>query len=281
MGGAGRGAPISIIHNHRSALHAKSLQRLHYAVGIFLCHFHKGDVLHQVNASNLHLATFHLIVDKFYDFLGKVPVYLAETEEQARIPFLGCMVTLLLLSLCLFPFAFSLVLADLLNLRCIGIVAQETSELTTEYAFHNVVLFQPSPPSVHILHERSNLLLVNLHTLYLVDNMVELLAAYLFGFGQRLTHEFLLYHILYLLDFVLLADVNDAYRCTFLSCTSCTTAAMSVILHIVGQTVVDDMRKVIYVQSTCSHIGSHKQLYAMLTETLHRKVALLLTQFTV
>ena len=51
---------------------------------------------------------------------------------------------------------------------------------------------------------------------------------------------------------------------------------MGVVLDIVGQSEVDDMRQIVHIQSACSDICCHKQLRQVVTELLHRQVALLL-----
>ena len=59
------------------------------------------------------------------------------------------------------------------------------------------------------------------------------------------------------------------------------TAAVCVILDILWHAVVDDMGEVVNVETACCHVGSHEQLYAVLAESLHGEVALLLRQVAV
>ena len=74
----------------------------------------------------------------------------------------------------------------------------------------------------------------------------------------------------------LLSNVNDADAGSLLAGTASTATSMSVVLGIVGQTIVDNMCEIVNIKSACCYIGSHKQLCAMLAEFLHREVALLL-----
>ena len=53
---------------------------------------------------------------------------------------------------------------------------------------------------------------------------------------------------------------------------------MGIDLDVVGQTIVDDVRQVIDIQSTCCHISGDKQLQVAGTELAHYQVALLLRQ---
>ena len=80
---------------------------------------------------------------------------------------------------------------------------------------------------------------------------------------------------------VLLTTVDDGDGSTLLTGTTRTTAAVGVVLYIVGQAVVDDMRQIIHIQATGSHIGSHQQLRKVMTELLHGEVALRLTEVAV
>ena len=77
------------------------------------------------------------------------------------------------------------------------------------------------------------------------------------------------------------ADVDDAERRSLLAGTSRTTRAVSIVLDVVGQSVVDNVCQVIHIQATGSHIRSHQQLNGMLAELLHGQVALLLRQVAV
>ena len=53
---------------------------------------------------------------------------------------------------------------------------------------------------------------------------------------------------------------------------------MGIVFDVVRQTVVDDVRQVVNVQTASSHVGSHQELDGMLAELLHGQVALLLRQ---
>ena len=75
--------------------------------------------------------------------------------------------------------------------------------------------------------------------------------------------------------------MDDRDRRSLLACTSGTTATMGVALNIVGQSVVDNMGKIIHIKASCCNIGSHKELYGVLAELLHGQVALLLTEVSV
>ena len=77
-------------------------------------------------------------------------------------------------------------------------------------------------------------------------------------------------------NLVLFARVDNAERGALLACTTCTARAVGIVLYVIRQTVVDDVRQVVNVESACCHICSHQQLYGMLTELLHGQVALLL-----
>ena len=75
--------------------------------------------------------------------------------------------------------------------------------------------------------------------------------------------------------------MHDGDRRTLLAGTTSTARAMGIVLNIIRQSEVDDMRQIIHIQSACRHISSHQQLRQVVTELLHRQVALLLTQVAV
>ena len=57
-----------------------------------------------------------------------------------------------------------------------------------------------------------------------------------------------------------LTAMADSDGDTQLTSTGSTTTAVGVALYIVGQTIVDDVRQVIDIQTTSSHVGSDEEL---------------------
>ena len=75
--------------------------------------------------------------------------------------------------------------------------------------------------------------------------------------------------------------MDNRNRCSFLSCSTRTTASVRIVLNIFGQTIVDDVCQVVHIETASRHISRYKQLYAMAAELLHREFALLLGKFSV
>ena len=72
--------------------------------------------------------------------------------------------------------------------------------------------------------------------------------------------------------------MDDGDGSTLLAGTAGTTASVGIALDVIRQTIVDDVSQILHIQATSCHVGSHKELYGVLTELLHGKVTLLLTQ---
>ena len=107
-------------------------------------------------------------------------------------------------------------------------------------------------------------------------HLIELFLTDLLCRWNLSLHELLAYLFLDVTDLELLATMNDGDRSSLLTSTPSTTRTVGIILDIIGQSEVDDMGQVIHIQTSCSHIRSHEQLCQVLTELLHRQVALLL-----
>ena len=75
---------------------------------------------------------------------------------------------------------------------------------------------------------------------------------------------------------MLLADMDNTDGRALLAGTTRTAAAVGIVLDVVGQSIVDDVRQVVDIQTTRCHICCHQQLYGVLAELLHGQVALLL-----
>ena len=72
--------------------------------------------------------------------------------------------------------------------------------------------------------------------------------------------------------------MNDSDARSFLARTSCSSRTVYVVLDVIGHSVVDDMCQVINVKTTCCHVCRHEELRHVVSEFLHREVALLLRQ---
>ena len=75
--------------------------------------------------------------------------------------------------------------------------------------------------------------------------------------------------------------MDNAYRRSLLTRTASASAAVGVAFYVVGQSVVDDMCKVVDIQSACRHVGGDEELCQMTAELLHRQVTLLLGEVAV
>ena len=270
-------ALVGNVAHYAAALYGHSvLHGLDDILSLLCRHFHESKTLHQVYLAHFHLHALRGTVYQTYDLLGIESVYLAHVEEQTCVAFLGLTRTAPAIALGALLATASLALLHLLNLRCIGIVCQEASELAADNALDKFLLVEPFPTAHHLGQYLGNLLFHHVHTLYVVDDTVELLLAYLLARRQGATLELLLYGLFYDTYLALFADVDYAYARTLLAGTACTSASVGIVLGIIGQTVVDDMRQVVHVQAACRHVRGHKQLCAVLAELLHGQVALLL-----
>ena len=75
--------------------------------------------------------------------------------------------------------------------------------------------------------------------------------------------------------------MDDGDTRTLLARTARTATAVGVALDIGGQSVVDDVRQVIDVETTCGHIRRHEYLGEVAAKLLHRQVALRLREVAV
>ena len=135
--------------------------------------------------------------------------------------------------------------------------------------------------AVDVVHERGYLLLVNIHLFNLVHGAVELFGADFLRCGQRAVYKLLADFLLDLSHLVLLAGVDDADRRALLAGAARAARAVGVVLDVVGQSVVDDVGQVVYVESAGGHVGGHEQLHGVLAELLHGQVALVLREVAV
>ena len=133
----------------------------------------------------------------------------------------------------------------------------------------------------HFGEEGGDLLLVRLGVFEVVDHLVELLRADLLRFGEHADLKLLADHAFDDAHFALFAQVNDRNRGTALARTAGTTGTVSVVLHVVGESVVDHVGEFVHIEAARRHVGGHEELRAVVAELLHREVALCLRQIAV
>ena len=75
--------------------------------------------------------------------------------------------------------------------------------------------------------------------------------------------------------------MDDGDRDTAFACSAGTARTMGVYGCIVGETIVDDVRQIVDVETSGSYIGGHKYADNTIAELAHHYVALLLREVTV
>ena len=232
------------------------------------------------------MLTLHVAVYHAHDVVRTQAVHLAEVDEQPLVA-LFCLAVVSAPASALASFAFTVlavaaaVTVVKLNVLAVVVVVEETVELHRHHALYHVLLVQPVELAEHLGHKLGYLLLVHLHLLKVVDDLHQLLLAYLLARRHLALLEFLPDDLLYLPHLALLAQVDDGNRCALLAGTARTSAAVGVVFDVVGQTVVDDVCQVVDIQSAGSHVGGHEQLQMAQTELLHHEVTRRLRQLAV
>lgn len=79
-----------------------------------------------------------------------------------------------------------------------------------------------------------------------------------------------------LAQFAFFARVDDCNRNTGFACAARTSRTVGINGCVVGQTVVDDVRKVVNIEAAGSYVGSNEDGDDAVAELFHRYVALLL-----
>ena len=279
---------ISIVTSHGSALVLSTIQCLHHALSILLRHLDVGKLTQQVDVTHL-LATLHVLVQILHDFARIETIRLTQVDEQSLETSLCLMLSATIgnlataLATISTTFAATGTLAGfwLDNLRSVLIVIEELTEGDGYHLLDDVLLVDVLKLAVDFCHVWFNLILIHIGLHDIVHRLEELLLAdFLWGW-QYAVHEVLANLLLNLANLELLSGMDDRDGCSLLSGTTGTAASVCVACHIIRQTVVDNVSQIIYVQTTCSHIGSHQELNGMVAELLHGEVTLLLAQVAV
>ena len=277
---------IGIITTHLTSLIHRSIEGAHHFLRILLGHFDIRELAQQVDMTHI-LSSLHMLVDILHHLTGIETVILAEVDEQALIACLRLTLstwgrrattsTLASRTTVTLIRTFASCRRNF-NLGSVGVICEELAELHAHNLLYHVLLVDELEVAVDVSHKRFDFIVVDVGLDYLVHHLVELLLANLLRCGDIARHKTLAYLLLYRPHLALLAGVDNGDGRTLLAGTSCTSTAVGIALDVVGQTEVDDMRKVVNVKTTGSHVGCHEQLRDMLAELLHGEVALLLAE---
>ena len=260
-------------------------QCLYHTLGIASLHIEQRVVAEQVDATEVHTLAVRVAVKQLNQTWGEETVGLTSVDKHTLVAFFCCAAVLVAGVVVLHLrtlLAFRLLLfRHIVEFGSIFVVFNQAVELQRKHTFEEVFAVEPRKFFQHRRHKFCDFVLLYLHLFQTVGKVEELL----FDDGVWLRHLATLERFTDMLfnvaEFVALTamDKRDAHA-RFAS-TAGTTA--SVIIHgvVVGQTVTDDVRKVVHVKTTRSHIGSHEQLQIALTELLHHGIALRLREVAV
>ena len=142
------------------------------------------------------LTAVNVAVDELHHLARIESVVLSEIDEEAAVTLLRHALLALLAVTTLTTLLAVVRCGRLDNLRGVGVILKEAAELQRNNLLEDVLLVEVLEVTVDILHERSNLILVHVHLLYLVNGLEELLGADFLRCGQRSVHKFLAYNLL-------------------------------------------------------------------------------------
>lgn len=276
---------VGIIAAYLTALIGGAIDGVHHLFGIALGDLDIAEFLQQVDMAHLLFAAVDMMIEKLHDLSGIETISLTEVDEETAISGLSLMTAAstadAALAVALLVLTVTALARRLLNDRRVLVILQELTEGDGDHLLDEVFLIEIFKLAVDIVHIRGDLLLVDIRLHDVVHRLVELFLADLLGRGQRAVDKLLADLLLNLTDLPFLFRMDNADRRTLLARTARTATAVSIALDIIGQTVVDDMREILYIEAAGSDIGGNEELHRMLAEFLHRQVTLLLAEVTV
>ena len=169
------------------------------------------------------LTAVYVAVDELHHLARIETVVLAKVDEQSAIARLRCTLLALASVATLVAVLAVALCRRFYNLGSIGVVLQELAELQRNDTLQDVLLVKILEVAVDVLHERSNLVLVNVHLLNLVYSLEELLRANLLRSRKRSVDKLLAYSAFHFAHTSALLGVDDADRRALLAGTSGTS----------------------------------------------------------
>ena len=210
--------------------------------------------------------------------MGEEVIHLTQVDEKSGEARFSLAATLAVTA---FYGTFAAAVCRHLYFFTIAIIIHEPVELVRYHALDKVLLAQPFQFTINFGHEIVNVFLVYLYFFKVIDHFKKLFLANLFAGRHLAGNELLADDTLYFAHFSLFTQVDNRNRCTCLTGTSGTSAAVCVAFRIIRQPVVDDVCQVVYVQSACGNVCGYQYLEVANTELLHHRVTLCLRKFSV
>ena len=170
------------------------------------------------------------------------------------------------------------VFGNILHHGRVLVVVKQPVELVRQESLHQFLARQPRQLVENGRQILRDGFLVHLHILDAARHGEELLLDNHLGCRHIAAFKFLTDVFLDLFEFALLAAVNDGDAHAILAGTACAAAAVVVDVVVVGQTIADDVREVVDIESAGGHIGGNEQLQVTLAELLHHGIALCLRE---
>ena len=229
---------------------------------------HIGIVAIKVYAAYRNILGMCDIIDLTDNLLRKDMIVLAHAEVEAFHGF----VTMFAL---FFEFLAVFFLVFFVDVKVDGIlvIIQETVEVERHHTGDEFLAAHPLQFAENNRQVVVDFFAIDVDMLDTVDMVEEL---FLTNFLTGRNHTFLertTYNFFYPLDLALLAQVDEAEAETTLVGATRTTTAVHIGLDVVRKVIVDDMRQLLHVDATSSHVGGHQQLQAALAEMVHYIVA--------
>ena len=206
-----------------------------------------------------------VVVDQFDQVRREEPVGFAEVDVDAGKsgfcqPFLLAGVAVLVVPVAgrfvalFFPFATALLVGDI-EFGRILVIFEQTVEFERYDAFDQVLLVQPFEFSENRRQGVGDLFFIDFYFLDAVYQIEELFFADLRSGRNHCPFELLADNPFDAPYFPFLLAVYDRDRYTRFPGASGTSAAVGVRFDIVGQSVIDDMRQVVYVEPAGCYVG--------------------------
>ena len=121
------------------------------------------------------LSAMHVAIKELHHLARIEAIVLAQIDEQSAV---ACLGSTLLALLAIASLRAVLAVASyrwLNNLWSVGIILEELSKLKRHYLLQDILLVEILKMTIDVVHERSDLVLVNVNLLNLVDSLAQLL----------------------------------------------------------------------------------------------------------
>ena len=199
----------------------------------------------------------HVTVNQFNDLVGIKTICFTKVKEQtgkSRFCFASCLFTVTSAFFAFSAVSFAPAVCRSFYFFRIPVIFKEAIKFQRNHALDDIFFSKPFQFAIDSRKEIGYLFFVYFYLFNIIDHLYQLFLTDLLSRRHLTNNELLADNTFYLTHFAFLAHIDNGNGCSGFTGTSCSTATMCITFRIIGQSVIDNVGKIVHIQPSGSYI---------------------------